>query len=117
RGALNRQVVTTETSRNGGRSNFDILGHVRQADGQWSEFRTVNGRQLYNTTARADGRPDTANDGALVGRGGRVYEPNTPLNRAPAIGPNNGRRATETVLYVNGINNSRQDVQESMQAL
>jgi len=114
---LNRQVVTTETTRNGGRPNVDITGNIRQPNGQWSEFRTVNGRQLYNTQARPDGRPDTANDGALIGRNGQVYEPNTPLNRAPSIGPNNGRRATETVLFVNGINNSRQDVQESMQAL
>jgi pimeloyl-ACP methyl ester carboxylesterase len=114
---LNRQVVTTETPRNGGRPNYDITGNIRQPNGQWSELRTVNGRQLYNTTPRADGRPDTANDGALIGRGGQVYEPSVPLNRAPAIGPNNGRRPTETVLFVNGINNSRQDVQESMQAL
>jgi hypothetical protein len=59
-------------------------------------------------TPAPDGGPDKAYDGFLVGGNGKTsYPPGTRLEDVPAIRPNNGKQATETIIFVNGIGESR----------
>jgi hypothetical protein len=63
------------------------------------------------------GRPDTDYDGALIDGRGNVYPPGTPRDGLTPTGPNNGKPATETVYYVNGIQNDAAFQTTSMQSV
>lgn len=59
-------------------------------------------------TPAADGGPNSAYDGFLVGGDGKTsFPPGTKLEDVPAIRPNNGKTPTETIVFVNGIGESR----------
>ncbi len=62
-------------------------------------------------------KPDRVFDGHLVGAGGKTFPPGTPLSQVPGVTPRNNPNPTQTVIYVNGINNNK-DVQfNSMQQI
>lgn len=67
--------------------------------------------------ARGDNRPDTAYDGRFVGANGQTFSPNTPLNQIPAVEPRNGVTTNETLIYVNGINTTKDGQAASLQAI
>src|SRR5918993_3624135 len=46
-------------------------------------------------------------DGLFVGAGGRTYGPSTPLPKLPAVVPSDGRAPAGTIVYVNGINTTK----------
>ncbi|HEX2271129.1 MAG TPA: hypothetical protein VHH35_16410 [Pyrinomonadaceae bacterium] len=62
-------------------------------------------------------RPDTVHDGAFVGANGRTFAPNTPLNQIPAVLPRNGQTTNETLIYINGINTTKDAQAASLQAI
>ena len=63
------------------------------------------------------GNGDKKFDGALVGAKGATFPPGTPLSQIPGVTPKNNPNPSETLIYVNGINNNK-DVQfASMQQL
>jgi hypothetical protein len=56
-------------------------------------------------------------DGLFVGAGGRTYQPSTPLANVPAVLPSDGRVPTETIVYVNGINTTKDGQFGSLQRI
>jgi hypothetical protein len=73
-----------------------------------STYRLVNAQR--NT-------PDTQYDGFFLGANGRTFPPNTRLNQIPAVRPSDGREPNETLIYVNGINTTRDGQAASLQAI
>lgn len=79
---------------------------------------TVTGRFARAALAPLpEGRPDTFYDGKYVGAGGTAYNTTTPLDQIPPIRPNNGKVASETIIYVNGISNNKADQTRDMQTI
>jgi hypothetical protein len=50
---------------------------------------------------------DRAFDGLFVGADGRTYPPSTPLSQVPAVLPRDGRAPGGTIVYVNGIDTTK----------
>jgi hypothetical protein len=67
--------------------------------------------------AGSDRRPDTIYDGVYVGANGRTFPPETPLNQIPAVRPRDGREPNETLIYINGINTTKEGQSASLQAI
>jgi hypothetical protein len=62
-------------------------------------------------------QPDRVHDGKFLGAGGQTFSPDTPLSQVPAVTPRNNPNATDTVLYVNGINTTKDGQAASLQAI
>ena len=62
-------------------------------------------------------RPDTIYDGLFVGANGQTFSPTTPLNQIPAVNPSDGRTPNETLIYINGINTTKEGQAASLQAI
>jgi len=56
-------------------------------------------------------------DGLFVGAGGRTYPPSTPLAQVPAVVPSDGRVPNGTIVYVNGINTTKDGQFGSLQQI
>lgn len=67
--------------------------------------------------ARSSRQPDTVYDGAFVGANGQTFAATTPLNQIPAVRPSNGRTPNETLIYINGINTTKDGQAASLQAI
>lgn len=67
--------------------------------------------------AASERRPDTFFDGAFVGANGRTFPATTPLDQLPAVQPRNGPATNETLIYVNGINTTKDAQAASLQAI
>lgn len=52
------------------------------------------------------GQPAEAYDGHLMGANGQTYPPGTRPQDIPPTTPNNGKKPTETIIFVNGIGTS-----------
>lgn len=59
--------------------------------------------------------PDTIYDGVFVGANGQTSPADTPLSQIQPVTPNNGKTATETVIFVNGINTTKDSQAASLQ--
>lgn len=68
-------------------------------------------------SAARTSRGDREFDGLFVGAGGRTYAPATPLGSIPAVTPTNGRASGETLIYVNGINTTKDGQFNSLQQI
>jgi hypothetical protein len=62
-------------------------------------------------------KTDKVHDGKLVGAGGQTFAPGTPLSQIPGITPKNNPNPSETVLYVNGVGNTKDTQAHSMQQI
>lgn len=67
--------------------------------------------------ALAEGQVDTAYDGAYVGAGGRAYPATTPISQVPPIRPSNGQAPNGTIVYVNGIQTTKETQVNSLQGI
>jgi len=67
--------------------------------------------------AGSDRRPDTVYDGLFVGANGQTFSTTTPLDQIPAVQPSNGREPNETLIYINGINTTKDGQAASLQAI
>src|ERR1044072_8160255 len=56
-------------------------------------------------------------DGLFVGAGGRTYSPSTSLGNVQPVLPRNGVTSDETLIYVNGINTSKDAQLNSLQQI
>jgi cellobiose-specific phosphotransferase system component IIA len=73
---------------------------------------------LLDVPATFSGRgSDRDFDGLFVGAGGRTYAPSTPLAQVPGVVPSDGRAPVGTVVYVNGINTTRDGQFGSLQQI
>jgi len=108
----------------------NAAGQVRNAAGQVRNAAVEGGRRVgqaadsFEKGTKAVGRaigfgnqPDRVHDGKFVGAGGQTFPPGTPLSRIPAITPSNNPKATNTVLFVNGIQTPLAKQYESLQAI
>jgi hypothetical protein len=59
--------------------------------------------------------PDKVHDGKFVGAGGQTFPPGTPLSSIPGVTPRNNPNPTETILYVNGISDTKDKQAGSLQ--
>ncbi|MBN1205694.1 MAG: hypothetical protein JXB05_12315 [Myxococcaceae bacterium] len=62
-------------------------------------------------------KSDKVYDGKLVGAGGQTFNPGTPLSEIPGVTPRNNPNPTETILYVNGVGNTKDTQFHSMQQI
>jgi pimeloyl-ACP methyl ester carboxylesterase len=60
---------------------------------------------------------DSAYDGFFIGANGQAYTPSTPLNQIPAVRPSDGREPNETLIYINGINTTKDGQFRSLQLI
>ena len=60
---------------------------------------------------------DTVYDGAFVGAGGQTFPSATPLNQISPVRPSDDRQPNETLIYVNGINTTKDGQSASLQAI
>src|ERR1051325_1386285 len=60
---------------------------------------------------------DRAFDGLFVGAGGRTYSPSTSLGNVRPVLPRNGAASGETLIYVNGINTTKDAQFNSLQQI
>ncbi|WNG22918.1 hypothetical protein F0U62_01920 [Cystobacter fuscus] len=63
------------------------------------------------------GGGDKKYDGVLVGAKGATFPPGTPLSQVPGVTPRDNAHPSETLLFVNGINNTKDKQFASMQQL
>jgi hypothetical protein len=56
-------------------------------------------------------------DGLFVGAGGRTYSPSTSLSSVQPVLPRNGAASGETLIYVNGINTTKDGQFNSLQQI
>src|SRR5215208_94846 len=72
----------------------------------------------HDVSATSSGRrSDRDFDGFFVGADGRTYPPSTPLAQVPAVLPRDGRAAVGTIVYVNGINTTKDGQFGSLQQI
>jgi hypothetical protein len=62
-------------------------------------------------------KADKVHDGKLVGAGGQTFAPGTPLSQIPGVTPRNNPNPSETILYVNGVGNTKDTQFHSMQQI
>lgn len=62
-------------------------------------------------------KTDRAFDGKLVGAGGQTFNPGTPLSQLPGVTPKNNPNPSETILYVNGIGDTKDAQFNSLQQI
>ena len=67
--------------------------------------------------ARSNNRSDTIYDGFFVGANGQTFPPTTSLNQIPAVNPSDGRTPNETLIYINGINTTKDGQAASLQSI
>jgi len=75
------------------------------------------GLDLLGQGAVRQQSPDTVYDGDFVGANGRTFPPATPLNQVPAVTPSDGRQPNETLIYINGINTTKDGQAASLQTI
>ncbi len=60
---------------------------------------------------------DRVHDGKLVGANGATFPPGTPLSDIPGVTPRNNPNPSQTILYVNGINTTKDAQFNSLQSI
>ena len=81
------------------------------------EDKASNRVRSLNNQLFGGSKPDRVFDGHLVGAGGQTFPPGTPLSDIPGVTPRNNPNPTETFIYVNGIQNTKDQQFNSMQAI
>jgi hypothetical protein len=60
---------------------------------------------------------DLVHDGKLLGAGGQTFPPGTPLSQIPGVTPRNDPNPSQTILYVNGASNTKEDQSRGLQEI
>ncbi len=72
------------------------------------------GRAVQGAFGGGD-QPDRVHDGKYVGANGQTFPPGTALADIPAVTPRNNPNPSQTVLYVNGIQTTKEAQSNSLQ--
>jgi hypothetical protein len=88
-----------------------ILGDVNRPTANVSAPKAVQATPLPG------GKPDLSYDGALLGANGEAFPANTPISALPAVLPRSGTAGKETVIFVNGVGESKAGMSGAMQAI
>lgn len=73
--------------------------------------------KLAGVTPLPPGQKDVAYDGALLGANGQAFPANTPISALPAVLPKSGTAGKETVIFVNGVGESKNGMSGEMQMI
>jgi hypothetical protein len=92
-------------------------GAVGLAEGYASRAGIMTRPAFALLDAPATRGSDRDFDGLFVGAGGRTYSPSTPLANVPAVLPSDGRVPAGTIVYVNGINTTKDGQFGSLQQI
>ncbi|HSP81672.1 MAG TPA: hypothetical protein VLQ93_24345, partial [Myxococcaceae bacterium] len=87
------------------------IGHAVDA----FETKATRGAQALGQVVGLGHQPDRAFDGHYVGARGQTFPPGTPLSQVPGVKPLNNPNPTRTLLYVNGINTTKDAQFSSLQ--
>lgn len=110
------QVRQTNTATGPAPAQGTARGTGQVADG-FQQGAGRAGPALQVSAAGGRKPPDTVYDGAYVGAGGRTYPPTTPLSEVDGVKPSNGARPNGTIVYVNGINTTKETQSNSLQKI
>lgn len=89
-----------------------LMGDIDQQVTNVTAPRTVQG-----PTPLPNGQPSSAYDGTLMGANGQAFPANTPIEALPAVLPRSGKPGNETVVFVNGVGESKDGMSGEMQAI
>lgn len=78
--------------------------------------KTVDAASFTAAKPLPDGQSDKAYDGTVLAGDGHNY-PAGSIDGVPAFKPNNGKTATDTIVFVNGIGSSRKNDQGQCQTV
>lgn len=81
------------------------------------ETKATQGVEAVRGVFGFGNQPDRVHDGKFVGAGGRTFAPDTALRDIPAVTPRNNPNAKSTLLYVNGIQTTKEAQSNSLQAI
>lgn len=81
------------------------------------EHTAANKVQSVSNQLLGGSKPDLAFDGHFVGAGGKTYPPGTPLSQIPGVTPANNPNPPETLVFVNGIGNTKDQQFGTMQKI
>jgi hypothetical protein len=81
------------------------------------ESTVAKGAQAVSSFFGGGTQPDRAFDGHYVGSGGKTFPPGTPLSQIPGVTPRNNPNPDRTILYVNGINTTKDAQFGSLQTI
>ncbi|MFP2926339.1 hypothetical protein ACLESO_14190 [Pyxidicoccus sp. 3LG] len=139
---LERGRNLINTVRNGAERTIDraqnvagnVVEGVKDAAGAVKDTAVAGGRRVgqfvdgfenaVSSGAQAVGgvfglgnQPDRVHDGQYLGANGQTFPPGTPLSDIPAVTPRNNPNPTQTILYVNGIQTTKDAQANSLQAI
>jgi hypothetical protein len=81
------------------------------------EKAAVGGAKAVQGFFGGGNQPDKVHDGQFVGGGGKTFPPGTALKDIPGVTPKNNPNPSSTVLYVNGINTTKDGQFNSLQEI
>lgn len=71
------------------------------------EKKAVGGAKAVQGFFGGGNQADRVHDGQFVGAGGKTFPPGTPLKDIPGVTPKNNPNPASTIVYVNGINTTK----------
>lgn len=111
------KAVNTATSAAGNGVHTAVATASSVADGFEQTAQKAKATvQIAGTNIFGNGA-DKPYDGKLVGANGKTYPANTPLSQIPHVTPQGTPRTGETVIYINGIHDTKQVQDFTMQAI
>ncbi len=81
------------------------------------EDKAVQGARAVQGFFGGGDQPDRVYDGQYVGANGQTFPPGTALSDIPGVTPRNNPNPSQTVLYVNGINTTKDAQFNSLEAI
>ncbi|MBN1203473.1 MAG: hypothetical protein JXB05_00930 [Myxococcaceae bacterium] len=81
------------------------------------EDKAVQGAKAVQGFFGGGSQPDRVHDGQLLGANGQTFPPGTPLSDIPGVTPKNNPNPSETILYVNGINTTKEGQSGSLEQI
>ncbi|WP_224362261.1 putative lipase [Hyalangium versicolor] len=81
------------------------------------ETKAVSGAKAVQGFFGGGNQADRVYDGQFVGTGGKTFPPGTALKDIPGVTPKNNPNPSETIVYVNGINTTKDGQYGSLESI
>src|SRR5262245_32280453 len=81
------------------------------------EQKAVGGAKAVQGFFGGGTQADRVHDGQFVGANGQTFPPGTPLSDIPGVTPKNNPNPSSTIVYVNGINTTKDGQYGSLQQI
>jgi hypothetical protein len=81
------------------------------------EDKAVQGAKAVQGFFGGGSQPDRVHDGKFLGANGQTFPPGTALADIPGVTPKNNPNPSQTVLYVNGINTTKEGQSASLESI